>query len=323
MRLSRESDPAPGVRLPVHQHAHRARHTLTARSRIPGQRGIALLIVLWIVALLAIIAGSSAVSVRTQTAIVDNLVVSARARAAAQAGLHYAAFQLLKQNAAERWRTDGTVYELGYGDARLRITAVEEAGKVSLNAAPGDMIGRLLRTAGIDDDRAAALVDAILDWRDPDDLRRINGAEQDDYRAAGRSYLPRNSPFQSNDEVALVLGMQPDDFARIQGAVTAYSGSASVDPAVAVPLVRLALNGGIPGDTESAQSALASTALGTLRPTAPGSLLSVHVEAGMPGGVRERLTAVIKLRPAQQGAAFAVFAWQEQAGAMLPGRNAD
>ncbi|HUT40676.1 MAG TPA: hypothetical protein VM011_04980 [Gammaproteobacteria bacterium] len=293
------------------------------RSRLPGQQGIALLIVLWIVALLSIIAGSSAISVRTQTAIVDNRVVSAQARAAAQAGLHYAAFELLKQNAAERWRTDGTVYELGFADARLRITAVEEAGKVSLNAAPGDLLGRLLRAAGIDNERAAALVDVILDWRDPDDLRRVNGAEQDDYRAAGRSYLPRNSTFQSNDEVALVLGMQPDDFARIQGAVTAYSGSAHVDPAVAVPLVRLALNGGMPGDAESTQSAPASTALGILRPTAPGALLSVHVEAEMPGGVRERLTAVIKLRPAQQGAAFAVFSWQEQAEAMRPAPTAD
>ncbi len=210
--------------------------------------------------MLSIIAGSSAVSVRTQTAIVDNLVVSARARAAAQAGLHYAAFQLLKQNAAERWRTDGTVYELDFGDARLRISAVEEAGKVSLNAAPGELIGSLLRAAGIDDDRAAALVDAILDWRDPDDLRRVNGAEQDDYRAAGSSYLPRNNPFQSNDEVALVLGMQPDYFARIEDAVTAYSGSSRVDPAVAVPLVRLALNGGKPGATPG------DTAVCTVRP---------------------------------------------------------
>ena len=31
----------------------------------------------------------------------------------------------------------------------------------------------------------ARIVDAILDWRDPDDLRRPNGAEAPDYRAAG------------------------------------------------------------------------------------------------------------------------------------------
>ena len=35
------------------------------------------------------------------------------------------------------------------------------------------------------EEEAAKLLDAVLDWRDPDSLKRPNGAEESDYAQAG------------------------------------------------------------------------------------------------------------------------------------------
>jgi len=316
MTRARKTEPSDITRLSARPQAYRSRQTAAWPGIATRQGGIALLVVLWVVALLAIIAGSSATSVRTQTSIVDNLLASAKARAAAQAGVHLAVARLLHPDPEQRWRTDGTVYEVMFSEVRLRIAVTDEAGKIDLNAASGDLIGKLLRAAGIEDDRAAALADAILDWRDPDDLHRLNGAEEDDYRAAGSSYLPRNGPFKSSDEVALVAGMQPAYFAAIRNAVTVYSGSASVNPAVAVPLVRLALDLFAPapgtGDNAAAELAPGTAAIGIPRRNTSAAALSVQVVAAMPSGAQERVTAVINLRSAPPGSPFSVLAWRER-----------
>ena len=59
------------------------------------QRGIALLIVLWGLVLLAVIAVSFASGTRTETMLARNLVDNAKARALADAGVHRAIFELL------------------------------------------------------------------------------------------------------------------------------------------------------------------------------------------------------------------------------------
>ena len=90
---------------------------------------------------------------------------------------------------------------------------------------------------------AASLVDKILDWRDTSPLKRLNGAKDRDYHAAGLAYRPRNGPFQSIDELRLVMGMNADLFARVEPALTVYSGRPSIDPQVAPREALLALPG--------------------------------------------------------------------------------
>ena len=62
---------------------------------------------------------------------------------------------------------------------------------------------------------AQRTLEAILDWRDADDLKRPNGAEAPDYQAAGSKYVPTNSPFESVGELQRVLGVTPALMARI------------------------------------------------------------------------------------------------------------
>jgi len=57
----------------------------------------------------------------------------------------------------------------------------------------------------------------------------LNGAKEPEYRAAGYPYVPRNGPFQSIDELELVMGMTPELYQRIESALTIYSQRPSIN----------------------------------------------------------------------------------------------
>lgn len=106
-------------------------------------------------------------------------------------------------------------------------------GRIDLNAAGDEMIRAALLTAGLSTEQADQLADAIADWRDADDLRRLNGAERDDYLAAGRVSGPRNGPFESVAELEQVLGMTRDVFEKLEAIFTVHAGRPFVDAGVA------------------------------------------------------------------------------------------
>jgi general secretion pathway protein K len=134
---------------------------------------------------------------------------------------------------AQRWVADGRPYEFDFQGARISVELTDESGKVDLNAADSIMLTSLFISVGVDLGRAQALSDAIQDWRDPDDLPREQGAEANEYKAAGFSYVPRNAPFQTVSEVQQVLGMSYDLYEKIEPAVTIYSNSGTPNPAFA------------------------------------------------------------------------------------------
>ncbi len=83
----------------------------------------------------------------------------------------------------------------------------------------------------------------MIDWRTPKNTRSLNGATADDYRNAGYAWLPRGGPFQSVDELALVMGMTPQIFARVAPALTVYSHQRDFDLRVAPKEALLAVPG--------------------------------------------------------------------------------
>ena len=98
----------------------------------------------------------------------------------------------------------------------------------------------------------------MLDWRTPvsdADVHRLHGTTDDEYDAAGRAYRPRHGPFQSVDELNLVLGMTPALYARLKPALTVYSRSEQADLSVAPPeVVHALLPNGSSANNPSPQS---------------------------------------------------------------------
>jgi general secretion pathway protein K len=174
-------------------------------------------------------AGSFALSMRREAAIVNGGSNNAQAMAVAESGIAVAELMLLNPDPLQRWRTDGSVYQLDYTDDKVRIRLLAETGKIDINTADQVLLQGVLASSPLEEDMQAKLVDAILDWRDADDLVRLEGAEKDEYKKAGLSYKPRNKPFQSIEELQLVLGMNEEVFKGLENLITVNSGLAKVD----------------------------------------------------------------------------------------------
>jgi general secretion pathway protein K len=68
-------------------------------------------------------------------------------------------------------------------------------------------LSALFETLGLGHEKAQSLADAIVDFRDPDNLIRLQGAEKSQYQAAGLAWGPKNGPFEDVEEVQQVFGM--------------------------------------------------------------------------------------------------------------------
>ncbi len=213
-----------------------------------GQRGIALIIVLWIMTLLMLIASSFIHAMRTEINIVGNSVSRARLDAAATAGVQRGILEMMKPpQLPDRWNIYGEPQTWEFQGVSMRISLLDESAKIDINVGNEALIRGLLRSQGLSEDEAAALMDAIADWRDPDSLKRLRGAEEADYAEKGLAIKPANAPFQSIEELQLVMGMTPALFQRLAPWITIYSRQGGINSQIAAREVLRA----IPNVTEA------------------------------------------------------------------------
>jgi general secretion pathway protein K len=293
----------------------------TRRRRTRLQRGIALIAVLWITVLLTVIASGFAFSMRGGALATRNTMSVAQARAAADGAVARVAFELSRpRNTPDVWLPDGRVRAWSDGEIAISSTAVDESALIDLNAATDPLLkGLLENVGGLDPDTSEHVLEAILDWRDPDDLRRPNGAEADDYRAAGLKYVPTNAKFEAVGELQRVLGVTPALMARIAGSLTVYSQQRGINPATAPRDSLLALPGVAPEQVD-AFIASRSDALANQLPVPPfppaqaftgtSPVWRIHVEARTSDGVTFARDAVVRPQndPRQP---MVVLLWQE------------
>jgi len=194
------------------------------------QRGIALVMVLWTLALLTILATGYSRMMRTETMLTANLVHSSQAAALAEAGINAAIAELLKPSQEQAWKTDGTRYEYELNNNLIAIQIRAESGKIDLNKARTELLYGLLESVNVTKDDLLPLLQAILDWRDKDHQVRNHGAEDADYRNAGISHGAKDGPFNSLDELLLVKGFTPALYRKIRPALTIYSHNTGIYP---------------------------------------------------------------------------------------------
>ncbi len=206
----------------------------------PGQRGVVLVTVLWMLVLLSLMATGISLGGRSFVRQTLNIEQGYRAALAADAGISWALWSL-QPGPQGRWLADGSEHELQLGEARVRVALFDESGKLDLNLAPSELLDALLEPAIADSRQRAALVAAIEDWRDSDDLVRLNGAEEAEYLAAGRDKGPANRPFRDLIELAEVLGMNERIYRSIVPSLTLSSGVRTINPQVAPYAVLMAL----------------------------------------------------------------------------------
>jgi general secretion pathway protein K len=295
-----------------------AANAIVSRS---GQSGIALVLALWLTVLLTVIASGFAFSMRSEALATRNAVSLAQARAVADGAVERMAFELMRPRTPDAWTFDGQPHRWTEGNATVVASAVDESAKIDINAAPDALLRNVLIVAGgLDEPAANAAVDAIADWRDPDELRRPNGAELPEYRAAGLKFGPANAPFETVGEAARVLGMTPAAFRRIARLITVYSRQPGVNAATAGRDVLLA----IPNATPEAVDAYIGSRTQALQQklpvpqfppaqafgSGPVQVWRIRAEATLPDGVTFAREAVLRPSPDAQRPLIAL-AWLE------------
>ena len=211
-------------------------------TRARHARGAALLLVLWLIALLTALVGGFALAARMEHLQGQVLERGVIATQAARAGIEYGLVRVQQEDPRLRWVADGRPYRWAFGDAVDEIRITDEQGKVDLNLAQTDLLSALFRGAGADPDQAMKLAGVVIDWRDGDTLTQPSGGAEDaDYAAAGLPYGSKDEPFESVAELQQVLGMPKSLFARVAPFLTVFSGRSNPDPAFAPPEVLRAM----------------------------------------------------------------------------------
>ena len=215
------------------------------------QNGVALVLVLWVITLLAVIAGNFAFSMRSEAQIARNLLINSQLKARADAGMHLAWFELMKPpTEPQRWQANGMAHEFMLDGARVQVSALDESGKIDLNTASDELLKGLFESAGLSEEASGALLNTVLDWRSAGNFKRLNGAKEEEYRAAGKNYGPPNAPFETVDELQRVLGMSPELYRRLAPALTIYSMQPGINTMFASREALLAIPGVNPAVVE-------------------------------------------------------------------------
>jgi len=227
------------------------------------QRGLALVMVLWLIMLLGIIASGHTYNAHIESRLAAANVQTAKARASVESGLNIAILQLLTANSTDPWPIDGTVENFRLADTEILIAIRDATGLIDLNTTSPDLLQNLLTALEVDPNRQKRIIAAILDWRDGDGLKHLHGAESPDYLSSGLRWTPRDGAFSSVEELRYVMGITQRLFNDMAPFVTVYSEQAGINLEFAAPFLISAMQGQdiIPATTRpslsDAQSAIA------------------------------------------------------------------
>lgn len=219
-------------------------------SPMKNSRGVALVMVLWVVTILSVVVLEFCYAMRTEVNITRNYQEELRLYAAAQGSAqraiaelilkHDPRMQQLRKTAKEEeippenreWVTDGREYRFPFEGAEGVVRVLGEAGKVNINRVSDATLRKIMNTLGLEGEARDIAVDSILDWRDPDDFIRVNGAENEYYQSLKEPYDCKNGNFDSVEELLLVRGITPELFYGKK--IKAKEGEAREEGAVAL-----------------------------------------------------------------------------------------
>jgi general secretion pathway protein K len=172
-------------------------------------RAAAILLALWALFLLSAMVISWALDINTRLTISSSanraLEAEAMACSGAEVALHplvKAGSQLLHGSFAPNQSFDARITGEG---GRLNLNAIAAAIMANPNSPSRELLRKYLEIKGIDLNERDHMIDCLLDWIDPDNLVRLNGAEDD------QGYQPTNGPLKTLDEVKRIHGWE--DFA--------------------------------------------------------------------------------------------------------------
>jgi len=193
-----------------------------ARAKLTDDGGVALIVVLWIFIFLFVVAFEFSTAAREEASGAHRFSDETQGYYLAVAGFERGLYDFLRQPTGGsaiqqqgQQKTDpfdGEWREENLGAGAFRVRLVDEGGKININRVNDETLRRVFTHLGIDAVQRDVLVDSIMDWRDPDDLHRANGAENDYYTSLSPAYTAKNGPLDSVAELLWIKGVARDLF---------------------------------------------------------------------------------------------------------------
>lgn len=202
------------------------------------ENGIALIIVMIVIVVLAILAGGFAYSMKVETRLARSSSFDAELDNLARSGVEYARWvlgeQLRELNPEQRLYTgldqkwaggprntneplvhaEYTVEMFPGQSFTWKIKDMESKFNLSVirDERFSPVLQRALEMLGTDPIQTTDIVESYLDWVDPDDNKRMQGAESDFYMTLNPAapYVAKNGLMDDVSELLLVRGMTPE-----------------------------------------------------------------------------------------------------------------
>ncbi len=210
--------------------------------RTPNSNGIALIMVLWVIAILTVVVLEFSFAMRTEVHITQNYKEELQLYALAEGGVQRAIAELIFKHDArvqqfrktlkdeevppekKEWITDGRAYELTSELGTSEIRIMSEGAKININTVSETRLRKIIENLGLEGEQRDIVVDSIMDWKDPNDLHRMNGAENDYYQSLEVPYEAKDANLDSIEELLLIRGVTPDLYYGKKGAKKGEEG---------------------------------------------------------------------------------------------------
>ena len=210
------------------------------RGSQKAERGIALMLVLWVLTLLSIMVFEFCYTMRIEATITRNFKEGERSYFLAQAGINRAIIEIVKTKSAvkkfkgskesmvkdeekyvdeeeegsEEWKPREEPYTFPFQGGECEVKIGDEGSKINLNwiAKKAKSDRKLLTdifeiSCGLEGEERDVIVDSIIDWVDKDHNHLINGAEDEYYESLEDPYECRDGHFVVTEELLLVRGV--------------------------------------------------------------------------------------------------------------------
>jgi general secretion pathway protein K len=198
------------------------------KTSLRNNKGVVLLMVLWVLMLLTVIVGEFCFTMRTRVNITRNFKESTQAYYIAIAGLNKAIEEIIRQEIMPRqivnvdeepddenepdWRINTNIMPMAFGNGSYEVRIENISGRININLADKPLLQTMLSGFDLEESEMDIITDSILDWRDKDRNHRLNGAEDDYYKSLPEPYESKDDDFDSVEELLLVRGMTPELF---------------------------------------------------------------------------------------------------------------
>lgn len=220
------------------------------------QRGIAIIVVMVSIFVLAALAGEFAARMKVETRLAMKSNNDSKMEWLAREGIEKARYAVGMQMTVPNEPYDSldqvwaggpggtndalTGFSLSenvpdYGSYTVKITDTERKFNINLALNNEGVIQQALTLIGADASQISTIVGSIEDWIDADDDTHTSGAETEYYKSLNPAYVAKNGPIDDISELLLIKGVTPDIYWGPNFTNHAFSGPQPVQAGLSGP----------------------------------------------------------------------------------------